>query len=1585
VWIPDVEEVWVKADVTALSGEVEATLEGGEMRNFKVVELFNKIEYASDETNLPIRNKNIGEDGVGDMCDLDHLHEPAVMHNLRVRFKRAMPYTYTGQTCIAVNPFKWIEGLYDTSVRTKYLTLPRNDLPPHIYASSAKAFTEMHSYRQNQSILVSGESGAGKTETVKILMEHLASVSQDQEKSVLLEEMQGVDDEVGELAAKSKEQDTIINRILQANPLLEAFGNAKTSRNDNSSRFGKFVQLQFDFRTRLVGAKTQTYLLEKVRVVWQAEGSTERNFHIFHQLLSASAKERQVLKLQSAEERSTPYRYVNSNGSTKERRAEDEASFTKTKFALKLLAVEMAQQAYLYRMLSGLVNLGEVKFDLMDTSTGGDAGGDNAARSEVRDAASVKVLSHAAAMLGVEPNLLALTLTSRLLVMRGGQSVTRVPLDVVGATNSADATAKHLFDRLFKWLVEQINISTAAKVDGGGNQKLMSIGLLDIFGFESFEHNSFEQLCINYCNETLQQKFCADVFKSVAVEYEKEGIGLLDLSFDDNAAVLDLIEGRMGMLSLLNEECLRPGGSDESFASKFTKTAIQPGAKNVKGAKKPVLKLEKGRDRDDMKFVVVHYAEEVCYDTRGWCEKNKDALLTDMLKVLEKSTSPFVRTLFGGGADGAKKASVAASPPPPGRAKRRGSSLAINTTATQFRAQLKELMLTVGETTVQYIRCIKPNKGKVPAGPCSAGASNFEMQMVMEQLRSAGVVNAVKVSRKTFPTRMLRAEFVQRFGILSDKSAADEEAGLKAMVENCIARYPQPNAPTATKTATGGDSRYAIGKTKLFFAGGVLEALEDGRLEAMLGQVISIQCAARCMIARKKISFRRGTESNIVKLQRWVRCHRQRRRYRLMLRAIVHAQSVYRRRAGKRKVLHVRHRRASIAAADAAAARCEQVAKKQQQEEAEEAAQEARVTAAKRASMVMAAEEAQKVAEKAATEEKAAAKAAEEKEAAKVTEDQKVELAVDKATEEEKQAYADAEKALLATLAKEQKRMEAEKLQREQFPSFAGGDDYEVRFEEGPLGIFFASNVVDAVQPGSQAHKRGVLQGSTVIAVDGEQFVSGFDLGYILSKRTAQVDQFYAQRKLETIATAVTRSFPALLPSMLKGVFNKNGLPDLKLLEGPLNEAAQIFERGRAFIQKHEEKAKKADNQEAVGLKKLMEVRDLRPQKYPLQSEVCGSVDGLVAEAAEAAAVLEQRLVQGKGKGALEWARFVSGGGSSTNANSTMAVNKETETVTVAVPSVRPKQSCIDCAAYRFKADAVAKAAGGGTAAAASAAVATAADGMSMRRLHDAARVVVTLSNCGAMLRAIDLLGKMFTLMAVENRHRSPTILGWSDILLSVSVDLPGPLKEGDGPRVHIAQVVLQHRAFELAEVEARKRVVAIHELLKAEIVPPVKTPVATRADDPLAPVRSEISQRLNDPASGPITMKFRKPKAATKQAELCEQQERKDDEKKGRSRKGAAHRRASVGKPLPRNELEYEVSFGEGPLGIELDRFLGVKGVVKGTQAHTGGVRVGSTMHAVGLVPLTDVASLGAAMKEAKRWRERERGREGENRKSAI
>jgi hypothetical protein len=505
------------------------------------------------------------------------------------------------------------------------------------------------------------------------------------------------------------------------------------------------------------------------------------------------------------------------------------------------------------------------------------------------------------------------------------------------------------------------------------------------------------------------------------------------------------------------------------------------------------------------------------------------------------------------------------------------------------------------------------------------------------------------------------------------------------------------------------------------------------------------------------------------------------------------------------------------------------------------------------------------------------------------------------------------------------------------------------------------------------------------VTVDAENFdgpnTNGFDLGFVLSKRTAQVDQFYAQRKLETIAVGVTRSHPTLLPQLLRGVFNKNGLLDLKLLEGPLNEAAQIFERARAFIQKHEEK-QKTDDPGQVGLHKLMEVRDMRPQQYPLQSEACASVEGLQAEAKEAAIVLEQRLCQGKGKGALAWARFVSDGGSSKDGKGRAAAAKDAEAVTVGTPVVRPAQSCIDCAAHRYRSATAAATASDGAATATAVAAATAgggdglADGMGMRRLHDAARLVVTLSNCGAMLRAVELLQKIFPLMAVENRHRSPTILGWSDILMSVAVELPGAAAEGGaGPRVHIAQIVLQHRAFEVAEVEARKRVITINELLKTEILPPVTTPVAAPpldpsldpSLDPLAPVRAEIGLWLNDPASGPITMRFRKPKAAKEMAKLCAQQEEQQQEQQ-RGRQAGRGRRASVGKPLVRSQLEYSVSFGEGPLGIELDRSLGVKGVVKGTQAHTGGVRVGSTMHAVGLVPVNDVPELGAAMKEAKR-----------------
>jgi myosin-5 len=517
--------------------------------------------------------------------------------------------------------------------------------------------------------------------------------------------------------------------------------------------------------------------------VWQSGG--ERNYHIFHQLLATGDKEKQTLKLCKAV---SEYRYTkNAIAAASIEGVSDKDNFTKIKGAMKTLGVEPLAQAFLYRLLSGLLNLGQVSFV--------DAG--DSERSEVNPDTSADLVL-ASSLLGIEPDMLSLTLTSRQLITRNGASVTRVPMNKAAALNGLDATAKNLFVKVFDWLVEKIN----GTINADPKEVETHIGLLDIFGFESFQHNSFEQLCINYTNETLQQKFCQDVFKSVQSEYEAEGIPLNSVAFADNQPVLDMIESRMGILSLLNEECLRPQGSDKSFASKITQQFV---------TKDSPMKRDR---KSDMCFTIVHYAESVTYDAEGWCDKNKDTLIEDMVKQLEKSTSSFVKQLFA-----PKPAIVAqvAAKKEGGRrggAQRRGSTLAVNTVALQFRNQLKTLMTTIRTTNVQYVRCIKPNPNKSP--------TEYDPKMVVEQLRSAGVVDSIRISRAAYPNRMLSADFKLRFKVLASSEAKSHETLIAALVK----KY-------CSKMTVKDDRYYEFGKTKIFFVKGVLELFEDARLEKL--------------------------------------------------------------------------------------------------------------------------------------------------------------------------------------------------------------------------------------------------------------------------------------------------------------------------------------------------------------------------------------------------------------------------------------------------------------------------------------------------------------------------------------------------------------------------------------------------------------------------------------------------------------------------------------------------------------------------------------------------------------------------------
>ncbi|KAH9149706.1 hypothetical protein AeRB84_007294, partial [Aphanomyces euteiches] len=685
VWVPHTTEVWKKAqivqkvsdtsvEVRFVSDGVEYDPEEGQTKTYDVREIA-KLAGEVSATAMPICN-TFEKLGVEDMCTLNHLHEPAVLKNLQLRHARFVPYTYTGQICIAVNPYKWLD-LYRKELYPEYLNQPRNELPPHPFALSSSAYIDMNKNGIEQSILVSGESGAGKTETVKIMMNHLASISGGGDHGSL-----------------------VIDQVLKSNPLLEAFGNAKTKRNDNSSRFGKFAQLQFNAEGLLVGARCETYLLEKSRVVGQAHG--ERNYHIFHQVFSLAEELKRELFIEGSV---SDYAFVKVGAGSRVDNTDDSVFLQETKVAMDTIGIDAREQRGIFEIVSSILNLGEIVF-----------------KAETTEKCSVQSLNNVEAvakLLQTKSEALQATLTHRTMAARG--ETFTIPLSADQAADLRDAFAKGIYSQLFDWLVTRINRAICST----RNVK-HHIGLLDIFGFESFDHNGFEQLCINYANEKLQQKFNSDIFKTVQTEYVQEGIPLELVSFEDNQPILDLIEGRLGVIELLKETGVLAKGTDAMFVSKVVAAAADH--KN----------FEKVRT-NPMQFKIIHYAGEVTYDGDKFLEKNKDTLPVDLLELLASSESSFIRDVFPDLASPKSKNGKPSS--------RKGGGFLVGATiANSFKKQLGELMEQIAKTTTQYVRCIKPNANK--------SASEFDRQMVVDQLRCAGVIAAIRISRAAFPNRL---------------------------------------------------------------------------------------------------------------------------------------------------------------------------------------------------------------------------------------------------------------------------------------------------------------------------------------------------------------------------------------------------------------------------------------------------------------------------------------------------------------------------------------------------------------------------------------------------------------------------------------------------------------------------------------------------------------------------------------------------------------------------------------------------------------------------------------------------------------
>ncbi|XP_022966587.1 myosin-17-like [Cucurbita maxima] len=742
VWIEDPKLAWIDGEVFRINGEeIHVRTTNGKTVVANISKIFPK------DTEAPAA-------GVDDMTKLSYLHEPGVLSNLATRYELNEIYTYTGNILIAINPFQRLPHLYDTHMMEQYKGAGFGELSPHVFAVAEVAYRAMINEGKSNSILVSGESGAGKTETTKMLMRYLAYLG----------------------GRSGVEGRTVEQQVLESNPVLEAFGNAKTVRNNNSSRFGKFVEIQFDKSGRISGAAVRTYLLERSRVCQIS--NPERNYHCFYLLCAAPPEEREKYKLGDPKS----FHYLNQSKCFELDGINDAHEYLATRRAMDVVGISEEEQEAIFRVVAAILHLGNVEF----------AKGEEIDSSVIKDEKSRFHLNTTAELLKCDAKSLEDALIQRVMVTPE-EVITRT-LDPVAALGSRDALAKTIYSRLFDWLVEKINNS----IGQDPNSKSL-IGVLDIYGFESFKFNSFEQFCINFTNEKLQQHFNQHVFKMEQEEYTKEEINWSYIEFVDNQDVLDLIEKKPGgIIALLDEACMFPKSTHETFAQKLYQTF-----KNNKRFIKPKLSRTS--------FTISHYAGEVTYLADLFLDKNKDYVVAEHQALLTASKCSFARALF---------------PPQPEESSK---SSKFSSIGSRFKLQLQSLMETLNSTEPHYIRCVKPNNVLKPA--------IFENSNVIQQLRCGGVLEAIRISCAGYPTRRTFYEFLLRFGVLAPEvldGNYDDKVACQMILDKM------------------GLKGYQIGKTKIFLRAGQMASLDAKRTEMLSNAARTIQMQIRTFIARKE-------------------------------------------------------------------------------------------------------------------------------------------------------------------------------------------------------------------------------------------------------------------------------------------------------------------------------------------------------------------------------------------------------------------------------------------------------------------------------------------------------------------------------------------------------------------------------------------------------------------------------------------------------------------------------------------------------------------------------------------------------------
>ncbi|XP_074254143.1 unconventional myosin-VI isoform X5 [Saimiri boliviensis] len=755
VWAPHPTDGFQMGNIVDI-GPDSLTIEPLNQKGKTFLALINQVFPAEEDSKKDVE----------DNCSLMYLNEATLLHNIKVRYSKDRIYTYVANILIAVNPYFDIPKIYSSETIKSYQGKSLGTRPPHVFAIADKAFRDMKVLKMSQSVIISGESGAGKTENTKFVLRYLT-------------ESYGTGQDIDD-------------RIVEANPLLEAFGNAKTVRNNNSSRFGKFVEIHFNEKSSVVGGFVSHYLLEKSRICVQ--GKEERNYHIFYRLCAGASEDiREKLHLSSPDN----FRYLNRGctryfanketdkqilqnrkspeyvkaGSLKDPLLDDHGDFIRMCTAMKKIGLDDEEKLDLFRVVAGVLHLGNIDFE----EAGSTSGGCNLKNK------SAQSLECCAELLGLDQDDLRVSLTTRVMLTTAGGTkgtVIKVPLKVEQANNARDALAKTVYSHLFDHVVNRVNQCFPFETSS------YFIGVLDIAGFEYFEHNSFEQFCINYCNEKLQQFFNERILKEEQELYQKEGLGVNEVHYVDNQDCIDLIEAKLvGILDILDEENRLPQPSDQHFTS-----AVHQKHKDhfrLTIPRKSKLAVHRNI-RDDEGFIIRHFAGAVCYETTQFVEKNNDALHMSLESLICESRDKFIRELFESSTNNNKDT------------KQKAGKLSFISVGNKFKTQLNLLLDKLRSTGASFIRCIKPN--------LKMTSHHFEGAQILSQLQCSGMVSVLDLMQGGFPSR---ASFHELYNMYK-----------KYMPDKLARLDPRLFCKALFKALGLNEIDYKFGLTKVFFRPG---------------------------------------------------------------------------------------------------------------------------------------------------------------------------------------------------------------------------------------------------------------------------------------------------------------------------------------------------------------------------------------------------------------------------------------------------------------------------------------------------------------------------------------------------------------------------------------------------------------------------------------------------------------------------------------------------------------------------------------------------------------------------------------------